>query len=131
MAACALAAVADGEVSFGERIRVDQILDTLEELKVFDAHEAIDLFDDFTHAILAAPEEGRARAVAAVRQVTDDRERAELLVRICLAVAEVGGEKKLVDQIEIVILCSLLGIEPRYAGLYTADGSGLLDQPES
>ena len=60
-----------------------------------------------------------------------DSERAELLVRICLAVAEVGGEKKLVDQIEIVILCSLLGIEPRYAGLYTADGSGLLDQPES
>jgi len=41
---------------------------------------------------------------------------------MCLAVAEAKGEKSLVDQIEIVILCSVLGVEPKDAGLYT-DGA--------
>ena len=119
MAACALAAVADGEVSFSERIRIDQILDTLEELKVFDAHEAVDLFNQYSKGILASPKAGREAAMTAVRTVTGDRERADLLVRICLAVAEAKGEKSLSDQIEIVIFCSLIGVEPRFAGLYT------------
>ena len=34
MAACALVAVADGKVSFSQRVRVDQILETLDKLKV-------------------------------------------------------------------------------------------------
>lgn len=130
MAACALAAVADGEVSFSERIRVDQVLDTLEELKVFDPHEAVALFNEFSDAILANPQVGREQAMAAVEPIVTDAERAQLLVRICLAVAEAKGEKSLTDQIEIVILCSLIGVEPRFAGLYTVDGSGLADEPE-
>ena len=36
MAACALVATSDGRVSLSERVRVDQILETLDALKVFD-----------------------------------------------------------------------------------------------
>ena len=122
MAACSLAAVADGEVSFSERMRLDQILQTLEELKVFDPHEAVDLFNDYSAAILASPEGGREKALKAVQAVTQDPDTAELLIRICLAVAEAKGEKGLIDQIEIVMLCTILGVEPKFAGLYT-DGS--------
>ena len=125
MAACALAAAADGEISFGERIRVDRILETLEELKVFDPHVGVNLFNDFTQAILASPREGRAEAIAAVQAVTADPETAALVVRICLAVAESKPEKSLVEQIEIVMLCSLLGVEPSDAGLHTQDDSAL------
>ena len=52
MAACALVAAADGKVSLAERVRVDQILDTLEELRIFDPHEGVDLFNEFTDAII-------------------------------------------------------------------------------
>ncbi len=131
MAGCALAAIADGEVTFSERIRVDQILGTLEELKIFDPHEAIDLFNEFSAAILENPQSGRARALEAVRAVTADPERAELVVRICLAVAEAKGEKNLIDQIEIVMLCSILGVEPSFAGLYTSDADVLAPERES
>ena len=86
---------------------------------MFNPHEAVDMFNDFSAEILRSPKLGREKAMQAVHEVTDDPEKAELLVRICLAVAEAKGEKNLVDQIEIVILCSLLGVEPRYAGLYT------------
>jgi tellurite resistance protein len=129
MAACALAAVADGSPTFSERIRVDQILETLETLKVFDPHDGVELFNKYSKGILEAPRDGRAKALAAVQAVTKNTDTAALIVRICLAVAESKGEKTLVDQIEIVMLCSMLGVEPIEAGLYT-DGSpeDLLDK---
>ena len=44
MAACALVATANGEVSFSERVRVDQIIETLEALQVYGPHEAVNIF---------------------------------------------------------------------------------------
>lgn len=131
MAACALVAAADGEVSFGERIRVDQILDTLERLKVFDPHEGVDVFNEFTAAILAAPRRGREDALEAVRAVTADPDTAALLVRMCLAIAESGGEKPLATQIEIVMLCSLIGVDPHNLGLYIDDPEDGLAEPRA
>jgi len=118
MAACALMAGSGGEITFSQRIRVDQILETLEKLQIFDPHEAIDLFNDYTQAILDAPKVGHARALAAVQKVTADKETAGLLVRICIAVAQAGGEKNLSQQNEIVMLCSLLQVEPETTDLY-------------
>jgi len=118
MAACALVATADGQVSFGERVRVDQVMQTLDALRVFDPHEGVDLFNDFTDAILRAPSEGRPHAIEAMRAAAANRQTAELLIRICLAVSEANGSVSLADQIEIVTLCSLLGVEPTNLGLY-------------
>ena len=83
MAACALVATADGHVTFSETVRVDQIVEILEQLKAFNPVEA-----------------------------------AELLICICLAVTEADGKSSLVDQIEIVTLCSLLELDPCHFGLY-------------
>ncbi|RKZ37355.1 MAG: hypothetical protein DRQ37_02085 [Gammaproteobacteria bacterium] len=121
MAACSLVAIADGEVSLSERIRVDQILETLDELKVFDPHEAVDIFNEFNQAILKAPKQGREKAIEALRAVSNNQESASLLIRICVAISEAEGGKSLVDQIEIVMLCSLLGVKPEHCGLYVDD----------
>jgi len=123
MAACALVATADGKVSLGERVRVDQILETLEALKIFDPHEAVDLFNGFSDAILESPHEGHDLALAALAEVTDDVETKALIIRICCAISEVkhpDGEKNMIaaDQIEIVTLCSRLGVDPKTCGLY-------------
>lgn len=118
MAACALVAIADREVSFSQRVRVDQIMETLDALKVFDPHDGIDLFNEFIDAIRKCPREGRKQAYEAIMEVAVNDETKELLLRICLAVSEADGEKHLADQIEIVMLCSLLGIDPRNCGLY-------------
>lgn len=119
MAACALAAVADGAPTLSERIRVDQILETLEALKIFDPHEGVELFNEYSKAILDSPREGRGRVMSELKPATNDPETADLLVRMCLAVAEAKGEKSLVDEIEIVMLCTVLGVDPADAGLYT------------
>jgi tellurite resistance protein len=130
MAACALVAVADGEVTFGERIRVDQILGALETLKVFDPHEAVDIFNQYAEGILSSPRQGRERAIEALRPVSEDPEKSALLMRIFLAICEVNGEGgSLVKQIEVVMLCSLLGIEPKDCGLYIDGGQKDLLNP--
>lgn len=118
MAACALVATADGEVSFAERVRVDQILATLDALKVFDPHEGIDIFNEFTDTILANPAEGHETAFQAMADVAEDAGNGALMVRICCAVSEANGEKSLADQIEITSICSRLGLDPGNCGIY-------------
>ena len=126
MAACALVASADGEVSFGERIRVDQILAALESLEVYDANEAIDLFNEFAEKIFRSPREGHEHAVRAVKTAAEDKEKAELLVRIFLAICESGESPSLVKQIEVVMLCGILNIDPSNCGLYIDNTNALL-----
>lgn len=121
MGACALVAASDGDVSFGERVRVDQILGTLKELQVFDPHEGIDIFNEFTDDILAHPKDGRARTWQVIMDGAPDAESRVLLVRMCLAVSEANAETSLADQIEIVSICGQLGIDPSNLGLYVDD----------
>jgi tellurite resistance protein len=54
----------------------------------------------------------------AVEAFAGTPESASLIIRICLAVAEADGQTTLTDQIEIVTLCSLLGVDPDGMGLY-------------
>lgn len=118
MAACALVATTDGEVSFAEQVRVDQILQTLDQLKVFDPHEGVEIFREYTEVILENPAQGHDKAIEAIAKVTEDLEDGALLLRICLAVSEADGDVSLADQIEIVSICSRFGIDPGECGLY-------------
>ena len=117
MAACAMVSMSEGEVHFCDRIRLDQILSTLERLKIFDPHEGVEIFNDYTRKIRATPKEGHAEAVAAVKQVATDKTTAELIVRLCLAISLSDGKTSMVEQIEIVSLCSLLGVDASLLGL--------------
>lgn len=117
MAACAMVSISDGQVSFSDRMRLDQIMDTLEKLKAFDPHEGVDLFNYFIGRIVDSPKQGREEALAAIQTVTADKETAELLIKLCLAISLSDGKTSLVEQIEIVTLCSLIGIDPKDFGL--------------
>ena len=119
MAASALVAVADGEVTLGQRLRMDRILETLTRLQVFDPHEGVDLFNHYVEAILAAPREGRLEAVSAIQAAADDDETRQLLIRVCIAISEAGGSMGLVEEIEITSLCGLLQVDPGSCGLDT------------
>ena len=117
MAASAVVAIADGSIDFSQRIRVDQLLETLEALKVFDPHEGVDLFNNFSDFILEDPASGHAKAIAAISPMAEHPEMAKLLVRACRAISEANGEINLVEKIELITLCSLLKIKPADCGL--------------
>ncbi|MEQ8196340.1 MAG: TerB family tellurite resistance protein [Rhodospirillales bacterium] len=118
MAACAMVATDDGTVSFAERVRVDQILETLDQLNIYDPHEGVDIFNEYVDEVRNSPKQGREEALKAIEAFAGEPESASLLIRICLAVAEADGKATLADQIEIVTLCSLLAVDPEGLGLY-------------
>ena len=118
MAAAALVAIADGKVSFPQRARLDQIIEALEELAVFDPHEAVDVFKDYVEDIINNGAKGHDRAMTDILGVAQDPKTAELIVRVCLAVMHADREPALADQIEIVTICSLLDVDPTNLGLY-------------
>lgn len=117
MAACALVATASGKVSFCQRMRIDQILETLDRLRGFDPHEGVDLFNDFVEKIVSCPNTGHEKALAAMTTVTSEKPVAELLIRVCLAVSESDGKISTSERSEIISLCGVLGVEPASVGL--------------
>ena len=119
MAACAMVSASEGQVSFADRIRVDEIMETLTQLKVFDPHEGVDIFNKHAARILESPQEGRAEALEKIKAVAADPETAEILVDRCLAVSLSNGVTSLVEHIEIVSLCGLIGVDPGKIGLDT------------
>lgn len=123
MSACALVAMSDGAVSLRDRVRVDQVLETLEALQVYDPHEGVDLFNQIVSEIESDPRNGRIKALKLImEEVNEHRDSAQLLVKIAVAVSKVQGAIPLPEQIEIVSLCSRLMVEPEDTGLYAHDG---------
>jgi tellurite resistance protein TerB len=118
MAACALVATARGHITFAHRTRIDQILETLDALKVFDPHEGVEIFNAHAERILEHPRQGRAHALKIIRRATKNPDTARLLVQLCLAVSEMNDDTSLADQIEIVMLCDQIGVDSAELGLY-------------
>ena len=119
MASSAIMAIADGEVTFNERVRIDQILETLDKLAVFDPHEGVDLFNDYIEGIKENSAAGHERCWEDIHAAVEDIETAALMLRVCLAICASDGEVNLPEQIAVVTLCSRLGVEPKDCGLYT------------
>ena len=117
MAACAMIAQADGTVSFSESHRLDEILVNLEELKIFDPHEAVDLFKDYVDAIVEDPETGRNTVFKAIARIKDEANAAPLLVRICLSISFADGEFHPAERERVVEICELLGLEAKNFGI--------------
>jgi len=109
MAASALVATADGEVSFAQRSRLDDLLASVEPLKAHDVHDAADLFRIFAENILAHPEKGRARALKAVQCVTGDSDAARLLMRVACAIARADGSYSRPGMVQIRRIAKTLG----------------------
>ncbi len=112
IAVCALVAAPEGKVSFATRVRIDHILDSLPDLKVFDTNEFVDLFDRFVEEFRVSPRKARARALDVARKGANDIDGAELLARIAMAVADTEATADLVDLEPIKALCGELGVDP-------------------
>jgi tellurite resistance protein len=122
MAACAYVATARGVVSLRERMAVDRVLETLDRLQVFDPHEGVELFNGFVDAMAASAAEGERQVLEAVdAEVAEEPDKAELLVRICLAVSDGPGGVTAPERTRIESLCRHLGMAP-CPGPGSADG---------
>ncbi len=111
MAASALVATADGEVTLAELLSRDEVLVRVDALQAFDSNEAVDSFRSFVSAIEADPAAGTERALAAVSVFGDDAEMAQLLLRASVAIAKADADFTSEEQAVIARLCEALGTE--------------------
>ena len=112
MAACALIASADDEVTFSERTRMDSVLESLAELRIFDPHVAVDLFNDRLDALQADQDAGRAAAFEAIRRGAAAEDAAELLVRICVVISLADGKFVASERAMLGLICAALNLPP-------------------
>jgi tellurite resistance protein TerB len=111
MAATALLALADEEIVFSERLALDYILENVKELKIFDVHQAVNLFRDYGKELQKDFNKAKAKVLEAVGKFSEDQQKATLLVRAAILMAKADGgfnepEQKVVDE-----LCRVLCLE--------------------
>ncbi|MCG6917211.1 MAG: TerB family tellurite resistance protein [Deltaproteobacteria bacterium] len=111
MAATALLALADEEIVLSERLALDFILENVKELKVFDVHQAVNLFRDYGKDIQLDAGRAKEKVLETVAKFSGDQQKAALLVRASILMAKADGdfnepEQKVVDE-----LCRVLCLE--------------------
>ena len=111
MAAAALVACAGGgTITFAKRNTLDRVLDSVEQLKAFDVHQAVDLFNDFASGLRHQPEATTARALSAVAAVAGVPTQADLVLRIACAMGRAEGGYQSVEIASIHDLAAALGL---------------------
>jgi chromosome partitioning protein len=121
MGSAALVAVADGPVTLAERHMLDQVLESIEMLRAFEVHEAVEVFNDHVAAIRDDPVGGRAKALRAIAALANDESAAPLLLRIAVALGRADGAPSPPARDEIAVLTAALGRPMPEAG----DGSAI------
>jgi tellurite resistance protein TerB len=92
MAASALLAVADGEISFAELMARDYVLDRVTQLHCVETSVAVEIFRSYGEKLQQEPEKAEKEVVSAVKRLSLDTEEALLLMRICLMIAKADQE---------------------------------------
>ena len=117
MAASALVASADGAINFVKLTMLDQSLAAINELKIYDPHDAIDIYRKHAEALAADPGAAREKILHLIRKLSDDEHAARLLIKVCVAIGKsdddfTESEKTAIDQ-----LCAIMGLNPAETGL--------------
>jgi tellurite resistance protein TerB len=110
MATCALTALADRRVSLAERYEVDAILATMDRLKVYDPHEAIDILNGFLGRIEDDRETATADFTATIHRFADDDGARRALVRLAYLIITADGEIAPGEVEAFDRICATLGL---------------------
>lgn len=108
MGVCALLAVADGEVDFAELMARDYILDHVEQLQVFDANEAAEIFRLKTEALQNNYQQEKTAIIKLVSPYCEDRELSNLLLQISLTIAKAdtkltSSEQEIINELKQIL----------------------------
>ena len=110
MASAAFIAATDEVVGLARRHTLDGILDSVERLKAFEVHSAVNLFDDYVRHFRSAPERAQARALKAISALAGQSEGTDLLLRIAGAMARAEGEVSAESRARIDRIARSLGV---------------------
>ena len=117
MAASALVSLADGDANITELNILDQALETIQELKIYDPHDAMDLYRDYIDGLRDDPGATRDKIMQAVGKVQEDQHAALLLIRVCVAIGKADEDFSEPEKAVIMELCQRLALDSGELGL--------------
>jgi len=108
MAAAALVATAEGDVTFAERATLDQAIAALASRGGGEPHVAVAAFEDFVESIRANSNQGRWPALAAVTALDGAAEAIAIVLRIAEAVAAADGSASTAERTVVAEIAAAL-----------------------
>lgn len=117
MAASALVSLADGDANLTELNILDQALETIHELNIYDPHDAMDLYRDYIDRLREDPAGTREAIMQAVAKIQEDAHAARLLIRVCVAIGKADDDFSPPEKDVIRALGQALALDPVELGL--------------
>jgi len=117
MAASALVATADGAAKLAELAIIDEALETVRALKIYDPHHAVDIYRDYAKALHDQPVLARDRALKAIARIADEPEAAHILLKVALAIGKSDDELREPERDILGRICDALRLPRSEAGL--------------
>jgi len=111
MAAAALVATADDEVRLSEQLAVDQLLERMDRLKLYDPRAGAEIHRKYAARIESDPEKGRKAAYDSVARFRDREEERSLLLYVAASVARADNDLSAVEQETLDRIAETLGLQ--------------------
>ncbi len=113
MATCAIVASSDGAINFSERGRLDQIINFVDRLKIYDPHEAVDLFNEYVDRLKSKSKIEKKALLDMIKTTIRSTSDKKLVLKICWNICKADGDIKRAesDAIEEIAINMGLSIE--------------------
>lgn len=98
--ACALVSYADGESTVEEKQKMLKYMKINDDLRHFKLSKIEERYEKYVEGIAFDMEVGKIECFKAIENIKDNRENAEKLVAVCIAIANVDGMDS--DEIDII-----------------------------
>jgi len=113
MAASALTAFADGSVSVSERYKVEEILERLERLRIYDAQKAVEKFEAYVSELEGNSEAAEKVLLGKLERIAGDQEAADLIAHIALEISYADKYFNRAERMQFEAICGVLGLEAK------------------
>ncbi len=111
IAVCALAANADDEINFPERLRIDELINKEPALSAFDSVKANDLLESYIHDLRNKGEAAKRALYDKVYDMAGDPDKARTLIYVAYLVITADHEIRELEVLEFERLCAILDID--------------------
>lgn len=117
VAACALIAYADGEVSADEKKKMAGFMRINDAMKIFDINTTIEIFNKFIQQMEFDLDIGRSEALTAIAKLSGKTAEARTVVRLACAIGAADGDFDDSEKAAVRSICSELSLDPTEFGL--------------
>jgi len=100
-------------VSMTERFKVDEILERLERLHIYDAQKAVEKFEDYVSELEDNTEAAEKVLLGKLGRMASDREAADLIAHIAIEISYADTYFNRAERMQFDAICGALGLEAK------------------